>query len=90
MIPQFLLRLLFTQCILAQTAPDIAVQTDCDWIRIVYKKMRVNSRSIPEDCCIMYGVTCTDGMVTSVDWKSHDLAGSIPEELRNLVNLHKL
>jgi hypothetical protein len=90
MIPQFLLWLLFTQCILAQTAPDIAAQTDCDWVRIIYEKMGGNVRRVPEDCCIMYGVTCTDGMVTSVVWSSQGLTGSIPEELRNLVNLHKL
>ena len=82
MISQFLLQLLLTQCILAQT--------DCDWVRIIYQKLGGNVSRILEDCCIMYDVTCTDGMVTEIYWSDQGLTGSIPEELSNLENLELL
>ena len=37
--------------------------------------------------CTWYGVTCTDGHVTSLDLYSNKLGGSIPPELGSLTNL---
>lgn len=90
MIPQFLLKLLFGQDILSQTGPGIAVRTECDWLRIVYQKMGGNVLDIPRDCCKMYGVRCRNGDVTSINWINQALTGSIPSEIRHLVNLQSL
>jgi hypothetical protein len=86
MIPKFLLWLLFNQCILAQA-------TECDWVRIIYRKLGGNAQHIPEDCCRMRGVECADGHVVQIDWSPwyrQGLKGSIPPEFGNLVNLQKL
>ena len=83
MIPHLILWLLFNQCILAKT--------DCDWLRIIYSKMGGNVNSVPQDCCRMDGVRCTqDGYVKNLFLDSRGLTGSIPQELGNIVNLQKL
>jgi hypothetical protein len=83
MIPKFLLWLLFNQCILAQA-------TECDWVRIIYRKLGGNFRWIHPDCCTMNEIICTDGYITEIRWHNLRLKGSIPPELENLVNLQKL
>ena len=78
----FLLWLLFTQCIFAQT--------ECDWVRIIYRKMG-GSALISLECCKMHGVICNDdGRVTGINWSHHGLTGDIPPEIGKLVNLEEL
>ena len=83
MIRQFLLWLLFNQCILAKY--------DCHWLGIIYEKMGGDVSQIPQDCCEMDGVQCTqDGSVTSISWNGKGLTGSISQEIGNLVHLQEL
>ena len=81
MLLRFLLKLLFGEEISAQ----------CDWVRIIYEKMGGDVNSIPENCCQMDGVECSqDGHITGINWNQQGLTGSIPQEIGNLVNLKKL
>jgi hypothetical protein len=82
LLPQFLLKLLSKQ--------PIPAQTDCHWLRIVYKKLGGNVKLIPRNCCRMMGVECTDDHVTGIHWEFRQLAGTIPAELENLVYLERL
>jgi hypothetical protein len=83
MIPQLMLWLLFNQCILAET--------DCNWLVIIYYKMGGDVNSVPQDCCEIDGVECSDeGDVTAIDWNHQGLKGSLPQELGNLVYLEWL
>jgi hypothetical protein len=83
MISHFLFWLLLSKFILAET--------DCDWLRIIYSKMGGDVQKIPQNCCRMDGVECTeDGYVTAIDWNHQGLSGSIPKELGNLVYLEWL
>ena len=83
MIHQVLLKIFFGR--------DILVHTECDWARIVYRKMGGIAKSIPRDCCSMHGIRCTtDGHITEIDWSNHDLTGSIPTEIGIFVKLENL
>jgi len=46
----------------------------------------------PTACCLMGGVSCTDGNVTKIEWGSQTppLTGSIPPEIGNLISLKGL
>jgi hypothetical protein len=47
--------------------------------------------NIPDDCCEMIGIKCTqDGHVTKIHWSHQELSGSIPSEIGNLANLEDL
>ena len=82
MITQLLLWPLLTQCILAAN--------DCHWVRVIYGKMGGDVSDILEDCCRMEGVICEQGRVTDLFWFDQGLAGFIPAEIGNLVNLQNL
>jgi hypothetical protein len=83
MIPHLILWLLFNQCILAET--------DCDWVRIIYSKMGGDVNSVPQDCCRMDGIHCSeDGHVIKISWNHQGLTGSLPQEVGNLLNLEWL
>jgi hypothetical protein len=47
-------------------------------------------RRIPLDCCYRYGVLCTDGNVTSINWNYLGLTGSVPPEIGMLKKLKYL
>jgi hypothetical protein len=82
MIHELLLKLFFGK--------DILAHTDCDWLRIVYRKMD-KSKSIPRDCCSMHGIRCnTYGHIKEIDWSNQDLSGSIPSEIGMFVQLESL
>ena len=83
MMTQLLLWPLLTQCILAKT--------DCNWVRIIYRKIRGNVSEIPPNCCEMDRVRCNrEGQVVTINWSNKDLEGFIPPEIGNLVNLKGL
>jgi hypothetical protein len=71
--------LLFTKCI-------VAVR-DCDWVNIIYGKMGGDVSLLPQDCCLLKGVTCLDGHVIRIRWGYQGLNGYIPPEIGNLVHL---
>ena len=74
--------LLFAKCIVAEN--------DCDWVRIIYGKMGGHVSLIPQDCCLMNGVTCHDGHVIELRWRYQGLNGYIPSEIGHLINLRWL
>jgi hypothetical protein len=46
--------------------------------------------NIPENCCRMRGVRCTNGYVTRIFWNLHRLTGFISPEIENLLDLEVL
>lgn len=73
-----LMWLLFTPLILANS--------DCYWVKIIYRKMGGDATGI-SNCCGMSGVTCRDNKVIEILWFDEDLSGSIPTEISHLTNL---
>ena len=76
---------------------NMNAHNDCYWVRILYQQWfgdirtsRQNGRKVPKNCCRMEGITCVGRHVTKIDWSSSDIAGPIPSEIGNLVNLKEL
>lgn len=82
MFIHLLIWLLSTQFILAET--------DCDWIKIIYKKLGSDISNV-DDCCSLDHITCDEeSRVITIIWDSTDLTGYLPPEIGNFVNLKHL
>ena len=81
---------MFTLIILLLFLKCIVAVSDCDLVRIICQKMGGHVSKIPQDCCLMNGVTCHDGHVIELRWGYQGLNGYIPPEIGNLVNLRRL
>jgi hypothetical protein len=46
--------------------------------------------NIPDDCCRMRGVRCTNDYVTEIYWIRQGLTGFISPEIENLLDLEVL
>jgi hypothetical protein len=79
MISQFMKWSWFNKCI-----------ADCDWVKIIYKKMGGDVSMIPQNCCRMNGVKCYDGLVIGINWSNKNLNGTISPDIGNLENLNRL
>ena len=95
---QSMINILFMLFFLAISPTEAVVSCDssssqCCWVVRIWELMgkttSVSSTS-SNDCCNMGGVTCDASIVTGISWKRLSLVGSIPSDIRNLVNLQEL
>lgn len=77
----------------ADTATTTIPQTDCNALESLYTSTNGASWSMTwsgATPCTYYGVTCSGGRVTMLDFFANQLSGTIPKEIGNLTKLTTL